>query len=84
MGILSWNFISQWGSCTWAKYPLVHSPTIQQSTVESTLKEFPSMPKLSSAWQTHGGTNVEHTEYDMETDTQTNPCIPDAGWTGIY
>ena len=36
--------------------------TTQRSTVESTLKEFPSMPKLNSAWQTHGGTSsVIHT-----------------------
>ena len=27
--------------------------------------------------------NSVQTEYDMETDTQTNSCIPDAGWTGI-
>ena len=27
--------------------------------------------------------NGVQTEYGIETDTQTNPCIPDAMWTGI-
>ena len=57
MGILFWNFISQWGSCAQAKFPLIHSPTIQGFTVENTLREFPSMPKLSRVWQTQDGTS---------------------------
>ena len=52
------------------------------------------MPKLNSAWQTHDGTsrvlftlyfprNGVQTGYNMETDMQTNPCIPDTRWSGI-
>ena len=46
---------------------MVHFPTIQRSTIEITLKELPSMPKLSSAWQTHDGTSrVSFTLYFLQ------------------
>ena len=69
-------------------------PSKKKSTIKITLREFSSMPK-SVVLHRHMMVQVEYyshctspengveTEYDMKTDTQTNPCIPDAGWTGI-
>ena len=69
------------------------SPTFQRSSIETTLKEFPSIPKLSSAWQTCDGISSVYSHctspengvqagYNVETDTQSNQCIPDAGQMG--
>ena len=49
-------WLPQWGSCTWTKYPLVHSP-IQKSTIESTLVVSPSMPGIICVWQTCDGSS---------------------------
>ena len=57
-GTLFWNWFLQWDSCTRVRYPLAHSPTIQRSTIEVALKEFPAKLMLSSAWQTQDGTSA--------------------------
>ena len=43
-----------WGSWTWTKYPLVHSP-IQKSTIELTSAVSPPMPMIICVWQTCDG-----------------------------
>ena len=62
-GIVFWFF--QWCSCAWTKYPLVHSPTIQKSTIELTWMLPESISEIVCVGQICGGSNSVFTLYSQ-------------------